>query len=357
MEQPKTRADLETLPAYKAGQKLQARDGVQVFKLSSNENPYPPLPSVTDAIAKAAAEINRYPDPLNTEMIAAIANKVGVAPDHIGVGTGSVAVLGHIIESVAAPGDEVMFPWRSFEAYPIWTQICAAKSVQVPLTIDERHDFKAMAAAITDRTRVIFVCTPNNPTGTAVYADELHEFMKRVPSDVLVVIDEAYGEFVKDDAVVKGMDFFNAYKNVAVLRTFSKAYGLAGLRIGYTVAPLNIADYVRRTSIPFGVSGIAQAAVIASLQPEAERELMQKVDALVVERERVFSALRAQGWTIHPQHANFIWIATGQDTAAIKDACEAAGVAVRPFPDGLRITVAESEANDRIIRVLAEFRQ
>ncbi|MEY2634959.1 MAG: putative phenylalanine aminotransferase, partial [Actinomycetota bacterium] len=244
MEQPKTRADLETLPAYKAGQKLQARNGIQVYKLSSNENPYSPLPSVIDAIAKAAADINRYPDPLNTEMIAGIANKVGVAPEHIGVGTGSVAVLGHIIESVAAPGDEVMFAWRSFEAYPIWTQICAAKSVQVPLTVDDRHDFDAMAAAITDRTRVIFVCTPNNPTGTAVYSDELHEFMKHVPSDVLVVIDEAYGEFVKDDAVVKGMEFFNAYKNVAILRTFSKAYGLAGLRIGYAVAPLNIADYV-----------------------------------------------------------------------------------------------------------------
>jgi histidinol-phosphate aminotransferase len=181
--------------------------------------------------------------------------------------------------------------------------------------------------------------------------------MKRVPSDVLVVIDEAYGEFVKDDSVVKGMEFFNAYKNVAVLRTFSKAYGLAGLRIGYTVAPLNVADYVRRTSIPFGVSGIAQAAVIASLQPEAERELMQRVDALVEERERVLSALRAQGWTIQPQHANFIWIPTGSQTTEIKEACEAAGVAVRPFPDGLRITVAESEANDRIIRVLAEFRQ
>lgn len=355
MNLPKTRADLESLPAYRAGQKLQAREGLQVFKLSSNENPYPPLPSVMDAIARAANDINRYPDPLNTEMIATIANRVGVTPEHIGVGTGSVAVLGHIIESVAAPGDEVMFAWRSFEAYPIWVQICAATSVQVPLTAVDGHDFDAMAAAITDRTRVIFVCTPNNPTGTAVYSDELHKFMKKVPSDVLVVIDEAYGEFVKDDSVVKGMEFFNAYDNVALLRTFSKAYGLAGLRIGYTIAPLNIADYVRRTSIPFGVSGIAQAAVIASLQPEAEKELMQRVDALVVERERVLGALRHLGWTIHPQHANFIWIATGTQTIAIKDACELAGVAVRPFPEGIRITIAETEANDRIISVLSGF--
>jgi histidinol-phosphate aminotransferase len=312
---------------------------------------------VTAAISKAAAEINRYPDPLNTEMIAAIAHRVGVTPEHIGVGTGSVAVLGHIIESVAAPGDEVMFAWRSFEAYPIWVQICAATSVQIPLTEVDGHDFDAMAAAITDRTRVIFVCTPNNPTGTAVYSDELHEFMKKVPSDVLVVIDEAYGEFVHDESVVKGMEFFNAYNNVAILRTFSKAYGLAGLRIGYTIAPPNIADYVRRTSIPFGVSGVAQAAVVASLQEDAERELMDRVDALVVERERVLAALRAQGWTIHPQHANFIWLATGNQTNAIKDACEFAGVAVRPFPEGIRITVAETEANERVIAVLAEFQR
>jgi histidinol-phosphate aminotransferase len=353
---PKTRIDLESLPAYKAGQKLQAREGVQVFKLSSNENPYSPLPSVLKAIAHAAQDVNRYPDPLNTEMIAAIAGDLGVSPEHIGVGTGSVAVLGHIIESVAAPGDEVMFAWRSFEAYPIWVQICSAKSVQIPLTSEHRHDFEAMAAAITDRTRVIFVCTPNNPTGTAVYTDELHDFIKKVPSDVLVVIDEAYGEFVHDDTVVKGMEFFNAYSNVALLRTFSKAYGLAGLRIGYTVAPLNIADYVRRTSIPFGVSGIAQAAVVASLQPEAKAELQERVNQLVVERERVLNALRAQGWKLQPQHANFIWLDTGDQTGAIKDACEAVGVAVRPFPEGLRITVGETEANDRVISVLAEFK-
>ncbi len=178
---------------------------------------------------------------------------------------------------------------------------------------------------------------------------------KKVPSDVLVVIDEAYGEFVHDDTVVKGMEFFNAYSNVALLRTFSKAYGLAGLRIGYTVAPLNIADYVRRTSIPFGVSGIAQAAVVASLQQEAKAELQERVNQLVVERERVLTALRAQGWKIQPQHANFIWLDTGDQTGAIKNACEAVGVAVRPFPEGLRITVGETEANDRVISVLAEF--
>lgn len=355
MTKPRIRPDLHTLPAYKAGQKLAAVEGLKVFKLSSNENPYTPLPSVQTAIGIAAGEIHRYPDPLNTEMIAAIADRFDVPAENIAVGTGSVAVLGHIISAVAQPGDEVMYAWRSFEAYPIWTQIVGATSVQVPLDEHFGHDLDAMAAAITDRTRVIFICTPNNPTGTVVDSHALHQFMKKVPSTVLVVIDEAYGEFVDDDNAVQGLDFYHAYPNVAVLRTFSKAYGLAGLRVGFAIAPAEVADFVRRTSTPFGVSSIAQAAVVASLQPQAEAELLERVDALVEERERVIGAIRAQGWTVEPQQANFFWLATAERTLEIKDACEAAGVAVRPFPEGLRITIGETEANDRIIEVLARF--
>lgn len=355
MTKPHIRPDLHTLPAYKAGQKLAAVEGLKVFKLSSNENPYDPLPSVQAAIVKAAGEIHRYPDPLNTEMVATIAERFDVPVENIAVGTGSVAVLGHIISAVAQAGDEVMYAWRSFEAYPIWTQIVGATSVQVPLDENFGHDLDAMAAAITERTRVIFICTPNNPTGTVVDSAALHEFIKRVPPTVLVVIDEAYGEFVEDEAAVEGLDFFHTYPNVAVLRTFSKAYGLAGLRVGFAIAPTEVADFVRRTSTPFGVSSIAQAAVVASLQPKAESELLERVDALVAERGRVIEALRAQGWTIEPQQANFFWLATGERTLEIKEACEAAGVAVRPFPEGLRITIGETEANDRIIDVLKKF--
>jgi histidinol-phosphate aminotransferase len=352
----RTRADLASLPAYKAGQKLQARDGLQVFKLSSNENPYPPLPSVVDAIIKASSDINRYPDPLNTEMINAIAHRYEVNPLNIGVGTGSVAVLGHIIESMVAPDEEVMFAWRSFEAYPIWVQICSGRSVQVPLTQDFGHDFDAMLAAITERTRVIFVCTPNNPTGTGVDHDELDAFISKVPEDILVVIDEAYGEFIRDKKIARGIELFNKYPNVAVLRTFSKAYGLAGLRIGFVIAPEEIADYVRRTSIPFGVSGVAQAAVVASLEPAAEAELLHRVDAIVEERERVLAEVRAQGWNVPAQHANFFWLPT-ERVDEIRLACEAAGVAVRPFPEGLRITIGETEANNRIIETLGKLAQ
>jgi len=169
------------------------------------------------------------------------------------------------------------------------------------------------------------------------------------------VIDEAYGEFVDDDEAVQGLDFYHSYPNVAVLRTFSKAYGLAGLRVGFAIAPAEVADFIRRTSTPFGVSSIAQAAVVASLQPQAETELLERVDALVQERDRVIGLLEAQGWKIEPQQANFFWIGTAERTLEIKDACEAAGVAVRPFPEGLRITIGESEANNRIIDVLGRF--
>jgi len=355
MTEPRIRPDLHSLPAYKAGQKLQAKEGLEVFKLSSNENPYPPLPSVQSAISSAAADIHRYPDPGNTEMIAAISRRFEVPVANIAVGTGSVAVLGHIIEAMCEPGDEVIYAWRSFEAYPIWVQICAATSVQVPLDQHDSHDLQAMLDAITDRTRVIFICTPNNPTGTAVMHKDLEWFLQQVPSEVLVVIDEAYGEFVSDPEVVRGLEFFRSYPNVAVLRTFSKAYGLAGLRVGYVVAPEKVADFVRRTSIPFGVSGPAQAAVVASLEPAAEAELLERVSAIVEERDRILGELRTHGWEIEPQYANFYWLRTGDRTADIKEACEEAGVAVRPFPEGLRITVGETEANDRVIAVLKNF--
>lgn len=354
MNLPKVREDLATLPAYKAGQKLEPRDGLSVFKLSSNENAFDPLPSVLTAINHAAANINRYPDPMNTEMIAAIAKSLGVSPENISVGTGSVAVLGHLIQAMAGPGDEVIYPWRSFEAYPIWMQLCGVEGVPVALKADLSHDLDAMAAAVTDKTKMILVCTPNNPTGNAVLAADLHEFLKKIPSHVLVVIDEAYADFVTDPAMVSGLDFFNGYENVALLRTFSKAQGLAGMRVGYAVAKPEITDYVRRVSLPFGVNILAQVAVIASLTDEAKIELQNRVDEISKSREKILDQLRKSGWNIGPQHANFFWLSTNQ-VDELKAACEAAGIAVRPFPEGIRITVGEAEANERIVKVLSEF--
>lgn len=349
------RPDLADLPAYKAGQgPLQRDDDLVPYKLSSNENPHPPLPGVLEAIARAAQDTHRYPDPLCRDLIRALADRFDVPEEHIAVGTGSVAVCGHLSSATISPGSEVVYGWRSFEAYPIWTSIAHGRSVQVPLTPDWALDLDAMAAAVTDQTSMVFVCTPNNPTGPAVRHADLVRFLERVPEHVAVVVDEAYVEFARGEGIADGLALHRQYPNVCVLRTFSKAYGLAALRVGFVIAPPELADFVRRTSTPFGVSTIAQAAAIASL--EAEGELLARVDTLVRERQRVETALRSQGWAVPESEANFLWLPTESPTefAAFTDQH---GLTVRPFPEGVRVTVAETEANDRFIAVAQAFRE
>lgn len=352
---PRLRPDIDDLPAYRAGQRPVERDDLVAYKISSNENPFPPLPSVLAAIARAAQDIHRYPDPFSRRLVEAIAERFDVPAETVALGTGSVAVCGQVIASAAGPGDEVLYAWRSFEAYPIWTQISGATGVQVPLLPDERHDLEAMIEAITDRTRVVFVCNPNNPTGQVVSEAELVSFLDRVPAEVIVVLDEAYREFVVGEDVPDGIELFRRYPNLVVLRTFSKAYGLAALRVGFAIAHERVAEALRKTATPFGVSTIAEEAAIASLA--AEDELLARVRHLVEERTRVWDALRDQGWTMHRTEANFVWLRLGEDSAAFAAACEAAGITVRPFAgEGVRITVAEEEANDRVIEVAQAMR-
>jgi len=289
-----------------------------------------------------------------TELTDALALRLGVPPEHIATGTGSVGVLGQLIAATCDPGDEVVYAWRSFEAYPIVVAIAGAVSVQVPLDANARHDFAAMAAAITPRTRLILICTPNNPTGPVVHQDDLDAFLDSVPGDVLVVIDEAYVEFVTDALAPDTLATYSARPNVAILRTFSKAYGLAGLRVGYAVAQEPVAQALRKTAVPFGVSTIAQQAAIASLA--AFDELQERVDALVVERVRVVAGLRRQGWHVPDTQANFVWLPLGSDTEAFAAAAERAGLVVRAFPgEGARCTIAETEANDRLLEVARDF--
>jgi histidinol-phosphate aminotransferase len=265
-----------------------------------------------------------------------------------------VGVCQQILQAVAGPGDEVLYAWRSFEAYPILAQITGARSVQVPLTGDERHDLDAMAVAITDRTRLILICTPNNPTGTAAHRDELTRFLDRVPADCLVVIDEAYREFVRDPAVPDALEVYRDRPNVAVLRTFSKAYGLAALRVGFAIAHEPVTAALRKTALPFGVNGIAQDAAIASLA--AEDALLERVEALVTERTRVWGALREQGWEVPVSEANFLWLRLGEQSSAFAAAAAAAGVMVRPYGfDGVRVTVSEPAANDAFLQAAADW--
>ncbi len=354
MTEPRLRPDIVDLPGYKAGQRPVERTDVTVYKASSNEVAYPPLPSVVAAITAAALQAHRYPDPASARLVAALAARHDVPEDWIAVGTGSVALCGHVTSAVAGPGDEVVYAWRSFEAYPIWTRIAGATSVPVPLLADERHDLDAMAAAITDRTRLVFVCTPNNPTGAVVTEVELLAFLDRVPPTVLVVLDEAYVEFGTRADVAAGVDVARRFPNVVLLRTFSKAYGLAALRVGFAIAHPPVAAALRKVATPFGVSTVAEEAAIASLAAEAE--LMDRVAAVVAERERMQARLRGQGWPVADSQANFVWLRLGDRTADYAAACEVAGVTVRPFAgEGVRITVAEPAANDRVIAVSQGF--
>ncbi|MHC5259222.1 histidinol-phosphate transaminase [Streptomyces sp. UC4497] len=352
---PKLRAELAGIPAYKPG-KPAAAGGPVAYKLSSNENPYPPLPGVMEQAIAAAGTFNRYPDMACTGLMNELSDRFGVPVSHLATGTGSVGVAQQLLQATSGPGDEVIYAWRSFEAYPIITQISGAKSVQVPLTPSEDHDLDAMIDAITDRTRLIFVCNPNNPTGNAIRRAELERFLDRVPSDVLVVLDEAYREFIRDTEVPDGVEIYRDRPNVAVLRTFSKAYGLAGLRVGFAIAHEPVAAALRKTAVPFGVSQLAQDAAVASLR--AEDELLGRVGSLVAERTRVVEGLRAQGWTVPETQANFVWLRLGEKTVDFAAACEQAGVVVRPFAgEGVRTTIAETEANDIFLQTAAEFRK
>jgi histidinol-phosphate aminotransferase len=351
---PQPRAHIRDIPAYVPGKPPTPRPDLVTYKLSSNENPYPPLPGVVEAAETAVATMNRYPDMGNALLYAGLAERLGVPVEDLAAGTGSVALVYQLLSAFCDPGDEVVHAWRSFEAYPIAITTAGAVSVKVPVTDDGRHDLDAMAAAITDRTKVVLVCTPNNPTGPSVTQTELDAFLARVPSHVVVVVDEAYLEFVRMPDAVDGVATYRAHPHVVLFRTFSKAYGLAGFRVGYAVAQAPIAAALRAVSLPFGVSAVAQVAALASL--DAEEALLERVDALVAERDRVAARLREVGWQVPEAQGNFFWFALGERTAEFAAACDEAGIVVRPFAgEGCRVSVGETEANDRLVEVAARF--
>ncbi len=354
IDTPQPRAHIRDIPAYVPGKPPTPRPDLVTYKLSSNENPYPPLPGVVEAAHTAVATMNRYPDMGNALLYAGLADRLGVPAEDLAAGTGSVALIYQLLSAFCDPGDEVVHAWRSFEAYPIAITTAGAVSVPVPVTAGGRHDLDAMAAAVTDRTKVVLVCTPNNPTGPSVTQTELDAFLATVPSHVVVVVDEAYLEFVRMPDAVDGIATYRAHPNVVLFRTFSKAYGLAGFRVGYAVAHSPIAAALRAVSLPFGVSAVAQVAALASL--DAEDALLERVDALVAERDRIGARLREVGWEVPDAQGNFFWFALGERTAEFAAACDEAGIVVRPFAgEGCRVSVGETEANDRLVEVAARF--
>ncbi|MGC5627636.1 histidinol-phosphate transaminase [Georgenia sp. Z1344] len=344
------RADIASLPAYVPGERP-AHDR-PVAKLSSNEMPFPPLPGVVEAVQAAVEDSGRYPDMAAVELTEALAGRHGVAPDQVVVGGGSTAVLETILRATCGPGDEVVAPWRSFEAYPIAVQVTGASMVRVPLDPEGRHRLDAMADAVTDRTRVILLCSPNNPTGTALTRTEVAAFLEAVPPTVLVLLDEAYIDFVTAADPTDGPSLLPAHPNLVVLRTFSKAASLAGLRVGYALGHPEIVAGIRSASTPFGVSSPAQAAALAAL--DADPEIRRRVAEVVAERERLVAGLRGLGLEIPETQANFVWLRLGDGAASFADAAREVDLLVRPFAgDGVRISIGTRENTDAVLALVA----
>ncbi len=345
------RPEIAALPAYKQGKQA----GADAFKLSSNENPFDPLPGVVAAL-QAATAVNRYPDASASRLRARLAERYGVAEDAVHIAAGSVSILYQLAQATSGPGDEIVYSWRSFEAYPNLPVISGAAAVTVANTADGRHDLVAMAAAVTARTRMVIVCSPNNPTGPIVTQREFDAFLAAVPADVLIVLDEAYAEFVTDPDAVDGRRVLEGgHANVVVLRTFSKAYGLAGLRVGYAIGHARILDAARSTGIPLSVTAAAEDAALASL--DAEDELLDRVRIIAERRDRLAARLRDAGWDVPQAQGNFVWLPAGDRALEVAAAFEQAGLIVRPFAgDGVRISVGEEESLDRVVDVAAAAR-
>lgn len=357
----------DTLPSYAAGKPPAPVDGLTRYKLSSNENPLGPVPEVARVLAEFDA-VHRYPDPLSTALRTALAGQLGVDAEDIVTGAGSLGALNQIIKTFAgvnADGvqDEVIYAWRSFEAYPILVGIMGARSVQVPNLPNGAHDLDSMAEAVTDRTRLILVCTPNNPTGPAVTESQIRSFLAKVPATVPVVIDEAYFEFCAASSIpegeeppLNGLDIYRDYPNVIILRTFSKAQGLAGLRVGYSISHPQITRHLRVAATPFAVSALAERAAVASI--EHQEAVMARVSHIVAERERVTARLRELGYEFPGTYANFVWLPLGERTGEFVDLMNRNALSVRAFgSEGVRVSIGEVEANDRFLSLCELFAQ
>ena len=339
-------------PGKSAAQAENEHGITDAIKLASNENPYPPVPAVVAAIAAAAGDVNRYGDHRAADLRAAIAGWLEVDVDRVTAGCGSVGLLQQLLLAYVDPGDEVVYPWPSFEAYPIDVQLTGGVEVTVPL-VDHTFDLEAVAAAVTDRTKLVLLANPNNPTGTAVHVDQLRRLVEQVPGDVLVVVDEAYREFVTADLGDPITDLQPGHPNVVVLRTFSKAFGLAALRTGYAVADPEVVVELDKVLIAFAVNHLAQVASLAAIA--ARDEVQAVVDRITAERDRVVASLRADGWDLPDAHANFVYLPLGSRTDVVFPDMEKRGVVVRPFPGvGMRVTIGTPAQNDRFLATLAE---
>ncbi len=327
------------------------------IKLASNENPLGPSPKAIKAIQDQIEALHRYPDGAGHVLTEKLADHLGVNCGNIVLGNGSDEVIGMLSRSLLAPGEEAIMPQPSFLMYEITVRSVGAQPVFVPLNDDLAIDLNAIADRLTPRTRLVFLCNPNNPTGTIITASDLTAFLKDLPAGVTVVIDEAYIEFVRDSRCAKGVDFFQAGFPVVILRTFSKAYGLAGLRIGYGLMQKPLADILHRIRQPFNAGTLAQVGAAAALDDE---EHLQKTVHLVQSGlEFLYDVLGGLGIRCYPTQANFFLVDVQEDAGQVFRKMLAEGVIVRSmrsygFPNFIRISVGLPQENQRFVTALAK---
>ena len=327
-----------------------------VIKLASNENPLGPSKRAVDAVVEAAASVHFYPDGNSYYLRNAVADFHGVAPDQLLFGNGSSDVLQILGETYIAPGDHIVFPEQSFVVYSLISAIFDARTTTPPL-VDDRYDLAALAAAVTDETKLVFVANPNNPTGTYVTKRELDAFFAAIPESPLVVLDEAYFEYVDRDEYPDGLDYVRAGRNVIVTRTFSKAYGLAGLRVGYGVASPDVVEMMNRARPPFNVNSLAQVAALAALEDATHVERSRDLNAAGMAY--LTASVSSLGLTYVPSVANFLLVHLARDGRQVTEALSRRGVIVRPmaaysYPQSVRVTVGTAVQNERFIAALVE---
>ncbi|WP_328603302.1 aminotransferase class I/II-fold pyridoxal phosphate-dependent enzyme [Amycolatopsis sp. NBC_00345] len=320
-----------------------------------NENPYPVSPEVVTAVLEATMGGNRYPDPAHYDLVAALTAILPVDPEQLSVGPGLVAICRALVQAVAGVGDEVMFPWPSFDDYLIDAILHDTSPVSVPLH-GNHIDLDAMFGRITPRTRLIFLASPNNPTGTTVADADLERFLAALPAGVVVALDEAYAEFATAPDRADGLRLSRVHSNLVVLRTFSKAYGLAGFRVGYAVSEPGLASRMNQVLAPFGVSRPAQAAAVAALRHQEVTDV--RVRELIAERDGLTAALRMSGWRLPDSQGNFLWLPVRDRAVELAAQLAADEIAVRPFPGhGVRITVGLRSDSKLLLAALAKARR
>lgn len=352
------RSAVEALPAYRPGrdakQAQQDHGVVDAVKLASNENPEGPISAVENAVLEAVRRANRYADHRGAELRERIGSWLGVGAEQVSIGNGSVGLLQQIFLTYLDPGDEIIFGWRSFEVYPIYSQLTGAEMVRVPLRDDLTYDVDGIISAISPATKVIMLATPNNPTGTLLAADDIVRIASAAGDEVIVVIDEAYREFVDPGTPDPVAEVVPKFRNVLVTRTLSKAHGLAGLRVGYAVGDPEVIADIDKVAVPFHVNAAAQAAAIAAINHIDEIEA--RCAAIVSERGRVEAQLAEMGWWMPAHQANFVYLSTGPDTMRYATELEKRGVVVRPFDgEGLRVTIGSPAENDRFLSAISQM--